>query len=39
VITQNLPKGDLAIARSKQTNIKQGAVAYHCKKNINKKPK
>ena len=39
VITKSLEIGDLAIARSKQTNIKNGAVVYHHKKNINKKPK
>ena len=39
VITKNLQKGDLAVARSKQTNIKEGATAYHHKKNINKKLK
>jgi bifunctional UDP-N-acetylglucosamine pyrophosphorylase/glucosamine-1-phosphate N-acetyltransferase len=39
IITKNVPKDNLAIARSKQTNIKNGAVAYHHKKNINKKSK
>ena len=39
VITKSLETGDLAIARAKQINIKNGAVVYHNKKNINKKPK
>ena len=39
VITKQIETGDLAIARTKQINIKNGAVVYHNKKNINKKPK
>ncbi len=39
VITKLVATGDLAIARAKQINIKNGAVVYHNKKNIHKKPK
>jgi bifunctional UDP-N-acetylglucosamine pyrophosphorylase/glucosamine-1-phosphate N-acetyltransferase len=39
VITKLVATGDLAITRAKQINIKNGAVVYHNKKNIHKKPK